>query len=79
MHRLRRPARGITLLELLTTLAILSVAAGLSAAAVHTFAGMTSLRAASQRDRHGLLAGARPRDPPERLLRREVGRRGTAT
>jgi hypothetical protein len=42
------PARGISLPELLTTLAILSITAGLSTAAVQTFAGMTSLRAASQ-------------------------------
>ncbi|HYN41720.1 MAG TPA: hypothetical protein VE129_08090 [Thermoanaerobaculia bacterium] len=47
MLRSHRPARGITLLELLTTLAILSLTAGLTSAAVHTFAGMTSLRAAT--------------------------------
>jgi prepilin-type N-terminal cleavage/methylation domain-containing protein len=46
--RPRRLARGITLPEVLTSLAILSIAAGLSAAAVHEFAGMGSLRAASQ-------------------------------
>ncbi len=47
MLRSHRPARGITLFELLTTLAILSLTAGLTSAAVHTFAGMTSLRAAT--------------------------------
>lgn len=47
MRRPRRPARGITLLELLTTLAIFSITAGLTAAATHAYAGMTSLRAAS--------------------------------
>lgn len=47
MRRPRRPARGITLLELLTTLAILSITAGLTAAAAHAYAGMSSLRAAS--------------------------------
>ena len=48
MRRLPRSSRGISLPELLTTLAILSITAGLSTAAVHTFAGITSLRAASQ-------------------------------
>lgn len=43
-----RPTRGMTLSELLTTLAILSLTAGLSSAAVHAFAGMSTLRAASQ-------------------------------
>jgi prepilin-type N-terminal cleavage/methylation domain-containing protein len=47
VFRFRRSARGVTLPEVLTTLAILSVAAGLSASAAHTLAGMTSLRAAS--------------------------------
>ncbi len=47
MRRPRRPTRGITLLELLTTLAILSITAGLTAAAAHAYAGMSSLRAAS--------------------------------
>ena len=47
MLRTHRPARGITLIELLTTLAILSLTAALSSAAVHAFAGMSSLRAAS--------------------------------
>ena len=47
MRRPRRPARGITLLELLTTLAIFSITAGLTAAAAHAYAGMSSLRAAS--------------------------------
>lgn len=48
MLRSRRPSRGVTLFELLTVLAILSLTAGLSSAAVHTFARMSSLRAASQ-------------------------------
>ena len=48
MRRARRSSRGITLTELLTTLALLSVAAGLSASAANALAGMTSLRAASQ-------------------------------
>ncbi|HQN08732.1 MAG TPA: hypothetical protein PLL76_20225 [Thermoanaerobaculia bacterium] len=43
----RRSLRGITLPEILTTLAILSLAAGLSAAAAHELAGQTSLRAAA--------------------------------
>ncbi|MHB1047957.1 MAG: pilus assembly FimT family protein [Thermoanaerobaculia bacterium] len=47
MPHARRPLRGITLPEVLTTLAILSLAAGLSAAAVHGLAGQTSLRAAA--------------------------------
>ena len=46
--RPRRFARGVTLPDLLTTLAILSIVAGLSSSAVHAFAGMTSLRAAAQ-------------------------------
>lgn len=48
MPRLLRVPRGITLPELLTALAILSVAAGLSAPALHAVAGMTSLRAATR-------------------------------
>lgn len=44
----RRPTRGTSLFELLTTLAILSLTAGLTAAAAHAFSGMSSLRAASQ-------------------------------
>lgn len=48
MPRLHRTSRGVTLFELLTVLAILSLTAGLSSAAVHTYARMTSLRAASQ-------------------------------
>jgi hypothetical protein len=47
MLRSHRFSRGITLFELLTALAILSLTAGLSTAAVHTFAGMSSLHAAS--------------------------------
>ncbi|MBK8594297.1 MAG: prepilin-type N-terminal cleavage/methylation domain-containing protein [Holophagales bacterium] len=47
-RRSRRSSRGVTLFELLTVLSILSLTAGLSSAAVHTFARMTSLRAASQ-------------------------------
>ena len=47
MLRSHRSARGVTLFELLTTLAVLSLTAGLTSAAVHAFAGMTSLRAAS--------------------------------
>ncbi|MFN7989804.1 MAG: prepilin-type N-terminal cleavage/methylation domain-containing protein [Thermoanaerobaculia bacterium] len=47
MPRPLRSSRGVTLPELLTTLAILSITAGLSAAGVHAYAGMTSLRAAS--------------------------------
>lgn len=42
-----RPVRGVTLLELLTTLAILTLTTGLSSAAVYAYAGMASLRAAS--------------------------------
>jgi prepilin-type N-terminal cleavage/methylation domain-containing protein len=45
---LRPVSRGVTLPELLTTLALLSLGAGLSGAAVHAYAGMTSLRAAAQ-------------------------------
>ena len=48
MPRPLRPARGITLPDVLTALAILSLTAGLSASAVHSLAGMTSLRAAAQ-------------------------------
>lgn len=47
MARPRRLSRGITLPELLTTLAVLSVAGGLSASALHAFAGMTTLRSAA--------------------------------
>lgn len=47
MQRTFRPTRGITLPEVLTSLAILSLAAGLSASAAHVLAGMSSLRAAS--------------------------------
>lgn len=47
MARDRRPTRGITLPDLLTTLAVLSLAGGLSASALHAFAGMTTLRAAA--------------------------------
>ena len=48
MRRPHRIARGITLPEVLTTLAILSVAAGLTASAAHELSGMTSLRAAAR-------------------------------
>ena len=47
MPRPLRPSRGVTLPEILTTLAILSVAAGLAGAAMHAIAGMSSLRAAA--------------------------------
>jgi len=47
VKRPRHSTRGLTLPELLTTLAILSLGAGLSAAALHTYSGMTSLRAAA--------------------------------
>ena len=46
MARLRL-SRGVTLPDILTTLAILSLTAGLSASAMHAFAGMTTLRAAA--------------------------------
>lgn len=47
MPRPLRPHRGITLPELLTTLALFAMGAGFSASALHAFAGMTTLRAAS--------------------------------
>ncbi|MCL4810206.1 MAG: prepilin-type N-terminal cleavage/methylation domain-containing protein, partial [Thermoanaerobaculia bacterium] len=43
----RRSTRGLSLPELLTTLAILSIGAGLSAAALHAYVGMATLRAAT--------------------------------
>ena len=48
MLRSRRSARGITLPELLTTLAILSLSAGLSASAANVFTGMLMLRSATR-------------------------------
>lgn len=39
--------RGVTLPDLLTSLAILMLAGGLSASALHAFAGMTTLRSAA--------------------------------
>lgn len=46
MPRPRRADRGFTLPELLTTLAILSLGAGLSASAANVFSGMLMLRSA---------------------------------
>jgi hypothetical protein len=44
--RARTASRGLTLPDLLTALAVLSLASGLGASAVSTFAGMLSLRSA---------------------------------
>ena len=48
MPRPHRAPRGFTLPDLLTTMAILSVAAGLSASAAKVFSGMLMLRGATQ-------------------------------
>lgn len=47
MLRFRQPIRGATLPDLLTTLAVLALGAGLSGGAVYAYATTTSLRAAS--------------------------------